>query len=109
MWTPTILALSGATWTVPLSFAGGLKRGDGALEVNPDCSILDVRCGAGELLIELTGSVADLRPVGIDISEALIGTARDRAAAAGLSVFLQRQWTWMAHKQLYRSVLYKAV
>jgi SAM-dependent methyltransferase len=57
-----------------------------ALEVIPGCSVLDVGSGAGEFLIELAGSVENLRPVGIDASRTMVETAASRAHAAGVSV-----------------------
>lgn len=57
-----------------------------ALEVTSGCSVLDVGSGAGEFLIELAGSVENVRAVGIDASSAMVETATSRAEAAGAAV-----------------------
>jgi SAM-dependent methyltransferase len=57
-----------------------------ALEVTAGCSVLDVGSGAGEFLIELAGSVENLRAVGIDASMTMVETATSRAEAVGVAV-----------------------
>ena len=52
--------------------------------------ILDVGCGAGDVLIELAGLAGPAgRGVGIDASEQMLTAARARAAAAGIAVTFQ--------------------
>jgi ubiquinone/menaquinone biosynthesis C-methylase UbiE len=48
-------------------------------------SVLDVGTGPGRLLVEIARRRPDLRVVGVDPSEDMIGHARDRARAAGLA------------------------
>ncbi len=55
-----------------------------SLEVTPGCSVLDVGCGTGDMLIGLATSVEGVKGVGIDASESMIATARSRAEPGGL-------------------------
>jgi 2-polyprenyl-3-methyl-5-hydroxy-6-metoxy-1,4-benzoquinol methylase len=57
------------------------------LEVGAGDAALDVGCGAGDLVIDLASEIAPgVRAVGVDASEAMIATARDRAAQRGVEV-----------------------
>lgn len=63
--------------------ASGLR----ALAAKPGEKIIDVGCGSGATSLELALAVGpDGAVLGVDISETLLGLARQRAAAAGLSV-----------------------
>ncbi len=55
-----------------------------AAEVTPGCSVLDVGCGTGDMLIGLAMSVDGLQGFGIDASESMIATARSRSEPGGL-------------------------
>jgi ubiquinone/menaquinone biosynthesis C-methylase UbiE len=53
----------------------------------PGESVLDIGCGAGATSLELARAVgAGGRVIGVDVSEPLIGRARERAQASGLPV-----------------------
>ena len=57
------------------------------LEVGVGDAVLDVGCGAGDLVIDLASEIAPgVRAVGVDASETMIATARDRTAARGVAV-----------------------
>lgn len=55
-----------------------------ALELEPGTEILDLACGQGRHTVPL--AVLGYRMTGLDLSETLLGHARDRAAEAGVDV-----------------------
>jgi len=58
----------------------------GALDVASGARILDIGCGGGGLAVELAAAVASHgRVVGVDVSEALLSLARERADEAGVT------------------------
>jgi ubiquinone/menaquinone biosynthesis C-methylase UbiE len=75
-WEPSIASLS---WPLALRMAA-------VAEVGPGQRVLDVGCGIGDPTLQvavLTGPHG--RVVGIDLAEAMLATARERAAALGLT------------------------
>lgn len=57
------------------------------LEVAAGDSVLDVGCGAGDMLIDLIREVAPgIQAIGVDSSAAMVATASQRAAEAGVDV-----------------------
>jgi SAM-dependent methyltransferase len=60
------------------------------LAVRPGEHVIDVGCGVGDVITSLAADVApDGRAVGIDASEAMLATGRERARAAGHDVELR--------------------
>lgn len=58
-------------------------------------TILDLGCGAGSTSLALAGAMPDAAITGIDLSEALVATARDRAAGrTGLRFEVADASTW---------------
>lgn len=53
-------------------------------ELRPGRTVLDVGCGPGTITIDLARAVAPARVVGIDLSAAVLDTARANAADAGV-------------------------
>ena len=75
-WEPSLASLS---WPLALRMAA-------VAEVGPGQRVLDVGCGIGDPTLQvavLTGPHG--RVVGIDLAEAMLATARERAAALGLA------------------------
>ena len=73
-WLDQRLAAFGATALAAAALSGGE-------------SVLDIGCGAGATTLDLVRAVAPSgRVTGVDISEPLLGRARERAEAAGLAV-----------------------
>jgi len=75
-WEPTIASFS---WPLALRMAA-------VAEIGPGQRVLDVGCGIGDPTLQvavLTGPHG--RVVGIDLAEAMLATARERAAALGLA------------------------
>ena len=69
----------------------GEFRRDGydLLRLRPGSAILDVGCGAGEVCVELAARVGVLgRVAGVDLSQAMVESARKSAAASGHAVEL---------------------
>ena len=61
------------------------------LTVEPGHQVLDVGCGAGDVIIALAGVVGDEgKAVGIDASDEMLSAASQRASAAGVAVSFQR-------------------
>lgn len=56
------------------------------LDLMIGCSVLDVGCGAGDMLLDFVASAGVVTGVGIDASEAMIDAARSRAEAGTLPV-----------------------
>ncbi|HMP90100.1 MAG TPA: methyltransferase domain-containing protein [Kiritimatiellia bacterium] len=72
-------------------FGGYKKRSFEFLHVAPGMNILDIGCGAGDDAIALAGLVGpDGCITGMDINDAMLETARQRALAAGVSVKFAR-------------------
>ena len=56
------------------------------LAVAPGARVLDVGCGAGDVLLDLAGVVGESgAAVGVDTSESMLAAARSRADAAGIA------------------------
>ena len=66
------------------------REGYDLLRLRPGSAILDVGCGAGEVCAELAARVgAQGRVAGVDLSEAMVESARKAAAATGHAVELE--------------------
>ena len=80
----------GAQWS---DLAEGFERASGehravllrAAALAPDEDVLDLGCGNGALTLQAGAAVAPGRVVGIDLSSAMLGNGRARAAAEGRS------------------------
>ena len=69
------------------SFTGLTQRLLERLEPLPAREVLDIGCGAGELSLALARAKPGAQVTGVDISEALIAVARDRAAGRPHAAF----------------------
>jgi SAM-dependent methyltransferase len=70
------------------SLAEARRDAISVLDMQSGCRVLDVGCGLGDFLIEVTTSIQGMTGVGIDASEALIGAARARVLDARAPVEL---------------------
>ena len=66
------------------------REGYDRLRLRPGAAVLDVGCGAGEVCVELAARVGTGgRVAGVDLSEAMVGSARKAVAASGHAVDLE--------------------
>jgi SAM-dependent methyltransferase len=80
----------GAYWAQhPQFFEASLRRYDAALlaaaDLHPDHVVLDVGCGTGHTTRQVARQVPAGQVLGVDLSNAMIETARTRTAQAGLN------------------------
>ena len=78
-WRKWEASFAGSTWPLTLALVRGV-------DPQPGQRILDIGCGSGEPALSFASAVAPTGTVlGIDLAEAMLATARDRAAVLGLS------------------------
>jgi SAM-dependent methyltransferase len=78
------LSLAGLTWNAPLSGDHADRLLD-RLDIGPSTDLLDLGCGAGELLLRALVRAFRARGVGVDQDESQLRRGRNAAAARALA------------------------